>query len=489
MSLSKSGLILFSSFLIFATAPLASAQESNSDQDSNTTTTQQQTQAKTKAWKENKAKSGMSHDKVREAQAALKKDGFDPGPMDGVMGPMTMTALRNYQLWNHLEATGTLTAETRDSLMSGSGRTATSSLENKNQNQPYSSQDLSQNQTADQSNVTNPREVKEAQQALSDLGYNPGDANGMMSSDTQQAIREFQWFNDLPVTGALDQQTKTEIRTQEQGTQSAQLATSPLPDQERQKPDMTSSQGQIAQSATPEVCNCDQNTSGNYHDTSATKTAGGHHDTKSDREAADRAEKSASVLRDLTAASDNRIPDDILQRAQAIAVIPHMIKGAFGIGGDFGKGMVAERTNSGRWSAPAFISIGGGSFGAQIGVEATDLVLVFTNRDALDLLEKGTDVKLGADASVAAGPMGRSAEAGLNAGLSGVLAYSRAKGAFAGIALDGSVLKMDKHMNESVYGTVDARQILNGRMAPNSDVRPFMVELDKLVPPRRISQK
>ncbi|HEY2384087.1 MAG TPA: peptidoglycan-binding protein, partial [Terriglobia bacterium] len=407
MSVSKSGLILFSSFLIFAMAPLAPAQQT-SHQDTNTTTTQQQTQKKTTAWKENKTKSGMSHNKVRETQAALKKDGFDPGPIDGVMGPMTMTALRNYQLWNHLEETGTLTAETRDSLMNGTAA-RTSRLENNNQAQPNSNQSQtyvnpSETQpstaqaagaTAGQSNVANPGEVKDTQQALLDLGYAPGDVNGMMSSDTQEAVRQFQWFNDLPVTGVLDQQTKTEIDLQEQGgTENAQLGASPLPDQERQKPGITSSneqtnsQDQIAQNTTADNSSYNEKT---------TK----HHERKYDKEAAERAEKSASVLRDLTAASDNRIPDDILQRAQAIAVIPHMIKGAFGIGGDFGKGMVAERTDGGRWSAPAFISIGGGSFGAQLGVEATDLVLVFTSRDALDLLEKGTDVKLGADASVA----------------------------------------------------------------------------------------
>lgn len=315
--------------------------------------------------------------------------------------------------------------------------------------------------------VTSLEEVKDAQQALSDLGYDPGDINGMMSSDTQQAVREFQWFNDLPVTGNLDVQTMAAINTQEQGgAHSAQLSqVNPLPDQERQKP------GAVAQNTTQD------NSSSNYK-----------HGGKYDKEAAERADKAARVLQDLTAASDRRIPDDILQRSEAIAVIPHMVKGAFGIGGDYGKGVVSERLENGRWSTPAFISIGGGSFGAQLGVEATDLVLVFTNRDALNLLEKGTDVKLGADASVAAGPVGRAAAAGVNTGLSGVLAYSRAKGLFAGIALDGAVLKMDDHLNSKVYGqSVDAKQILNGSVPAHRMVHPFVIELDKLAPAKRIS--
>src|SRR5262249_42958619 len=125
-----------------------------------------------------------------------------------------------------------------------------------------------------------------------------------------------------------------------------------------------------------------------------------------------RAIKAAEVLQSLTNVSDNKIPDKLLQRAEAIAVIPNMIKGAFGIGGRYGKGLVAKRTDNGRWGAPAFISIGGGSFGAQLGVNETDLVLVFTDKAGVDSLEKGMSLKLGVDAAVTAGPVGRSGEAG-----------------------------------------------------------------------------
>jgi len=213
--------------------------------------------------------------------------------------------------------------------------------------------------------------------------------------------------------------------------------------------------------------------------------------TKSDKDEAERISKAAAVLQDLTASADKRVPNELLERAEAIAVIPNMVKGAFGIGGRFGKGVVSQRAENGRWSPPAYIEVGGGSFGLQIGVSSTDLVLVFTDRKALSLLEGGKDLKLGVDAGVVAGPIGRSAEAGVNANLgSAIYAYSRSKGLFAGVALDGAVLSIDKDMNRKVYGaSVDAKNILDGNVAVNSTVRPFMDVLEKVVPKKRISQK
>jgi len=212
---------------------------------------------------------------------------------------------------------------------------------------------------------------------------------------------------------------------------------------------------------------------------------------KADKESSERIMKATDVLTALTGASDHKIPNELLQRAEAIAVIPNMIKGALGIGGRYGKGVVSQRADNGRWSSPSFLEIGGGSFGVQIGVSSTDLVLVFTDRKALNLLEGGKDLKLGVDAGVVAGPLGRSAEAGVNANLeSAIYAYSRSKGLFAGIALDGAVLSIDKDRNEKVYGSsADAKGILNGTVGMNATVRPFVDALDKVVPAKRISQK
>ena len=122
---------------------------------------------------------------------------------------------------------------------------------------------------------------------------------------------------------------------------------------------------------------------------------------KEDKDAAERIRKAADVLKELAGTPDKKVPNELLERAEAIAVIPNMIKGAFGIGGRWGKGVVSQRLENGRWSPPAFIEVGGGSFGAQIGVTSTDLVLVFTDKKALDLLEEGKDLKLGVDAGVA----------------------------------------------------------------------------------------
>jgi len=214
-------------------------------------------------------------------------------------------------------------------------------------------------------------------------------------------------------------------------------------------------------------------------------------DKKVDKDVAERVTKATAVLQDLTASPDKKVPNELLEHAEAIAVIPNMIKGAFGIGGRFGKGLVSQRADTGRWSTPSFVEIGGGSFGAQIGVSSTDLVLVFTDRKALSLLEGGKDLKLGVDAGVVAGPLGRSAEAGVNANLkSAIYAYSRSKGLFAGVALDGAVLSIDKDTNEKVYGApIDAERILNGSTAANVTVRPFIETLAKVSPAKRVSQK
>ena len=198
----------------------------------------------------------------------------------------------------------------------------------------------------------------------------------------------------------------------------------------------------------------------------------------------ERVQKATTVLSEIMGVTDGGIPKDLMNRAEAVAVIPHMVKGAFIVGGDYGKGVVSRRMNNGSWSAPAFLKMGGGSFGFQLGAEATDLVLIFTNRDGVDGLIKGK-VKLGADASVAAGPVGRNAQVGTDVLLnSAVLAYSRAKGLFAGIALDGAVVSIDNDANRKVYGhELTADDILNsGRAKTNDIVMPFVHELEKDAP-------
>lgn len=195
-----------------------------------------------------------------------------------------------------------------------------------------------------------------------------------------------------------------------------------------------------------------------------------------------RAEHAGSVLGEIMEAPDQGIPEALLKRAYGIAVIPHVVKGAFGIGGRYGKGLVAERNAGGGWGTPLFIEIGGGSFGFQLGVEETDIVMVFTNSDGIKPLLRGK-LNIGADASATAGPVGRSAEAGTDILLnSAIYSYSRSKGLFAGVALDGAVLELDNDANKRVYGKKSVAADVSGRkvsVAAKSVVQPFLRALQK----------
>jgi len=198
----------------------------------------------------------------------------------------------------------------------------------------------------------------------------------------------------------------------------------------------------------------------------------------------ERVAEAANVLNEIMNIPESAIPDELMSRAHGLAVIPHVVKGAFGIGGQWGKGVMSQRNEDGSWSQPAFIEITGGSFGLQIGVQASDIVLVFTDESGIKGLLKGK-VKLGADASVSAGPVGRKAEVGTDVFLrSGGFAYSRSKGLFAGISLDGSVISIDDDANRKVYGKdVTGEQILLGNgVRTNATVDTFMKTLEKISP-------
>jgi len=198
----------------------------------------------------------------------------------------------------------------------------------------------------------------------------------------------------------------------------------------------------------------------------------------------ERAQKAATVLAEVMQIPEGGIPNDLMSRAEAVAVFPHVVKGAFGIGGEYGKGLVSHRMENGRWSTPSFVKIGGGSFGLQLGVQATDLVLVFTSRDGFKGLLDGK-VKLGADAAVSAGPVGRNAQVATDVLLkSPVWAYSRSKGLFAGISLDGAVVSIDDSANAKAYGKdMTAQDILyDGKARMNTVVSPFVRTLEKYAP-------
>jgi SH3 domain-containing YSC84-like protein 1 len=198
----------------------------------------------------------------------------------------------------------------------------------------------------------------------------------------------------------------------------------------------------------------------------------------------ERAQNAATVLSEIMGIKEGGIPNDLMSHAEAIAVFPHMVKGGFIVGAQYGKGLVSDRMANGRWSTPAFVKIGGGSFGLQIGAEATDLVLVFTSKEGFKGLLEGK-LKLGTNGAVAAGPVGRDAQFATDILLkSPVLAYSRSKGVFAGITLNGAVVSIDDSENQKVYGgQLTAEDILyNGGAQMNSIVAPFVQALDRYAP-------
>ena len=165
----------------------------------------------------------------------------------------------------------------------------------------------------------------------------------------------------------------------------------------------------------------------------------------------DRMTEAARVLEEVLGAPDKGVPEAIIEKAQAVVVIPSTVKGALLIGAQRGKGVMSAKSASG-WSSPAFVTLTGGSLGLQIGGQATDIVLVVVNERGIDNLAQNT-FKIGGDASVAAGPVGREATASTDYKLQAqILSYSRSRGLFAGISLAGSTLRTDRDANEEIYG-------------------------------------
>lgn len=176
-----------------------------------------------------------------------------------------------------------------------------------------------------------------------------------------------------------------------------------------------------------------------------------------------RAKEAVRVLKEVMMAPDKGIPSNLLKRAYAIAVIPDVIKAGFVIGGRHGEGLIAVKSPDGTWSNPSFVSMTGGSLGFQAGVSSTDVVLIFRTPRGVDNIIHGK-FTLGADASVAAGPVGRDAQASTDGELKAeIFSYSRSRGLFAGVALDGSVIAIDNDANQAVYGQgVTPRRIFEG---------------------------
>jgi len=195
----------------------------------------------------------------------------------------------------------------------------------------------------------------------------------------------------------------------------------------------------------------------------------------------ERLNEAAAVFSEIMGTPDKGIPQELLEQAQCAVIVPGLKKGAFVVGGEFGRGFVECRKGSGvGWGAPAAIRMEGGSFGLQIGGSSTDVVMLVMNQRGMDRL-LGDKFTLGADASVAAGPVGRTAAAETDTKLTAeILAWSRAKGLFAGIALKGATLRPDEKENGALYGhPMTNREIITGNMAPPAAASSLIAELDK----------
>ncbi len=198
-----------------------------------------------------------------------------------------------------------------------------------------------------------------------------------------------------------------------------------------------------------------------------------------DTKAADRVQAAADVLNEIESAPDSGIPEEILGRAECVAVVPSMLKGGFIVGGKYGRGLASCRTPKG-WSTPAFFTVKGGSFGFQIGGQAVDLVMLIMNENGMQHL-LSSQFALGADASVAAGPVGRHAEGNTDWKMRAeVLTYSRARGVFAGVSLNGAVVKQDKDSTREFYGhMVTSKAALTGAVDAPAGANPFLSTLAK----------
>jgi lipid-binding SYLF domain-containing protein len=194
-----------------------------------------------------------------------------------------------------------------------------------------------------------------------------------------------------------------------------------------------------------------------------------------------RLDDSARVITEIMAAPDKGIPQDLLNKAQCVIILPGLKKAAFVVGGEYARGYAVCRKESGSgWSAPAAMRFEGGSVGFQIGASQTDIVMLVMNRSGMDKL-LGNKVTLGADVSVAAGPVGRTTNATTDLRMTAeILAWSRAKGLFAGVSLNGATLRPDASVNAELYGKeMDTREIVMGSVKPPAAAHPLIGELDR----------
>jgi len=199
-----------------------------------------------------------------------------------------------------------------------------------------------------------------------------------------------------------------------------------------------------------------------------------------EKDTALRAEKSAAVFSEIMAAPDKGIPQDLLEKAHCIVIVPDLKKGAFIVGAKYGKGVLSCRTAGGSWSAPGSVRVEGGSVGLQIGGSVTDVVMLVMNERGMEKL-LGDQFTLGGEGEVAAGPVGRSASAQTDAKMSAeILSWSRSHGVFAGLSLQGATLRQDTKDNEQLYGKpLTNREVVDGKVKPPAAAEKLLTALNR----------
>ncbi len=215
--------------------------------------------------------------------------------------------------------------------------------------------------------------------------------------------------------------------------------------------------------------------------TVSTQTVAGQGSKAEERE---RAQKAAQAFQEIMSAPDQGVPQELLDRARCVAVFPSVKKGGFIVGGQYGKGLISCRRSQGSWGSPAYFTIGGGSFGLQIGGQAVDLVLLVMNKSGLEGLLQDK-FEIGAGAAVSAGPVGRNTHVSTDILLkSQIVSYSRSRGLFAGLELKGAVITQDKEANKDIYGQeISAREIIvDGKARTPATIKVFPAALRKFSP-------
>jgi lipid-binding SYLF domain-containing protein len=403
--------------------------------------------------------------------------------VDGVMGPMTRCALQVYQRSNDLQATGRIDDQTRAALGIGEMRHRPDAEPGVADTETFPGRADDPDTDWETQPETEPETDMDTQPETRPDWETQPETQPDTDMDTQPETRP-DWETQPETRPDTDMDTQPETqrdRDAEPGTDYDAQQPGTLPG-ETGRPDTDFGDEHGQQPGTPQ----DQpGVTPEEQDRDRERQEAEHR--AEDRDETELARQAAEVLQEMTQEEpDHDIPRWLMERARAIAVIPNVTQAALVVGGRWGDGLITSRGAVGEWSAPAFITIGGASVGLQVGVERSDVILVFTDEQSVQRIAADNGrFELGVDAQVTAGPVGREAAVATDAELAPVYSYSRARGLFAGASLEGAVINLDEEANQRVYGTnVTGRNLLIDRtVQTTAAVQPFLNAVQQHVQP------